>query len=1013
MEFSWSLMAMYAMIGVQSPQRLLMKKPLGKHETYIRMQNNIDQRVLVQLYLRNLQRVVQSKSWVLEPGETSPKRVEEAFIAAYFSQFGLTWDGWFCVLHVPGGSEEGTYISRPGGNGSIANPEYLNVDLSPSDAGVFNTFTISTSDFQVNLAKHSNHSRMNKVRDFRDVQHVFLLMLENRSFDQILGNSGLPDIAHASAGSDYNEVDGQKIYFASGAKPRISVDPHHEFDDILEQLCGKGAKLGADGSYPPILKSKATLFAQQYRDIDPEAGPDSQPSLDNDLAPGSDVVLFGSGVPNVGIEREGFSSAMCRVDGGQALLSILDSVKGNVDLSLQVAEATSPAITRLNGHSDNWVVAYVDPNAKLCLARNLNTPPNYGVAHGTSPAMTALSNGSDWVCAFVGADDLLQFYTSSNNLNTPSVQVLAGTSPSISACPNGDYVAAIIGADYHVELVYGNGDFHSYSNCKPNPQTRPSVAVRPNGDWAFAYQNTDNQLTVYTQIEGQGKRHSTGIPMMASTSPSLVANGNKGWFVAIQGAEGAVQVLTHEAVSLYIGEPMDSTSSPQLSNRASGGWQLAYKTQAGNPALINSIGDTPIYAPPSDIMTGFNTPVQLPVLYTLADKFEVCDKWFSSLPGPTWPNRFFSLCASSGDLDDSPSGAEISESMTFFEYEPKGGTMFTQLPKTNWPGSSTPLTYRIYNDALYPGTHRYKSQFAYQPDRSKGSTGSGWMPIGMALEGASWSDWYSLDRFARDLNAPYEAAFTLIEPHYGNARGDTYQGGSSQHPRDDYYGGEALIRAVYETLRSSPLWFNSLLIITYDEHGGFYDSRPPGPAVSPQAGLRGSKKGFNFETLGPRVPAVLVSPLVGDGKCSTTYDHAVIPATIEDIFDMKPMSDRDAASTSLTHRLKYKLGSDEGPRTDCPRVLPPPAKPYANAEQQEAAADSALPEQGNLRGAMQIALKLALQLSSDEERPGVIAHYKSLQTRQDLDGFMKYVAERLEQAQAERDKAEDAAQVKV
>src|SRR5262249_1513611 len=62
-----------------------------------------------------------------------------------------------------------------------------------------------------------------------------------------------------------------------------------------------------------------------------------------------------------------------------------------------------------------------------------------------------------------------------------------------------------------------------------------------------------------------------------------------------------------------------------------------------------------------DVMGCFKSPEQLPILYQLASLFACCDKWFSSMPGPTWPNRFFIHGASSNGLDHSPSGPEIIE----------------------------------------------------------------------------------------------------------------------------------------------------------------------------------------------------------------------------------------------------------------------------------------------------------------------------------------------------------------
>jgi phospholipase C len=103
------------------------------------------------------------------------------------------------------------------------------------------------------------------------------------------------------------------------------------------------------------------------------------------------------------------------------------------------------------------------------------------------------------------------------------------------------------------------------------------------------------------------------------------------------------------------------------------GTKAVYKPKGQYPAIDNS-GFAANYAvtktegpPPktteeiADIMAGFDTAQQLPALYQLAANFAVCDHWFSSLPGPTWPNRFFLHGASSNGLDHSPSNFEIAE----------------------------------------------------------------------------------------------------------------------------------------------------------------------------------------------------------------------------------------------------------------------------------------------------------------------------------------------------------------
>jgi phospholipase C len=143
------------------------------------------------------------------------------------------------------------------------------------------------------------------------------------------------------------------------------------------------------------------------------------------------------------------------------------------------------------------------------------------------------------------------------------------------------------------------------------------------------------------------------------------------------------------------------------------------------------------------------------------------------------------------------------------------------------------------------------------------------------------------------------------------------------HPLDDVTRGEALVKQVYEAVRASPHWAESLLIIAYDEHGGFYDHVPPPPGVPPgDPELPGlNHHGFVFDQLGVRVPAVVISPLIERGVVDhTVLEHSSVPATLEHLFDLKPMTARDAAASTLEHLL-----TRQAPRDDCPLLLPTPA----------------------------------------------------------------------------------------
>jgi len=185
-------------------------------------------------------------------------------------------------------------------------------------------------------------------------------------------------------------------------------------------------------------------------------------------------------------------------------------------------------------------------------------------------------------------------------------------------------------------------------------------------------------------------------------------------------------------------------------------------------------------------------------------------------------------------LDDSPTNEEIFAWETLRGFELKNGTVFDALAAK----SATP--WRIYTGGDFPNV--------------------------AALKGIHQPQLLPFNDFAKDVENPsYPWLYTFIEPNYGDILNGTYEGGTSQHPLDGVAHGEALIKTVYESIRKSPHWNKSLLIVTWDEHGGFYDHVAPPSAVAPGDAGPGStynKHGFTFEQLGVRVPAVVVSPWI-------------------------------------------------------------------------------------------------------------------------------------------------------
>jgi len=156
---------------------------------------------------------------------------------------------------------------------------------------------------------------------------------------------------------------------------------------------------------------------------------------------------------------------------------------------------------------------------------------------------------------------------------------------------------------------------------------------------------------------------------------------------------------------------------------------------------------------------------------------------------------------------------------------------------------------------------------------------------------------------------------------------DGSQLANSQHAPEDVRYGDNLIADVYETLRSNTaVWNKSVLIITYDEHGGFYDHVAPPATVNPD-GINSPPPAdkatfappFAFDRLGLRVPAVIVSPWVGKGVVdSTQMQHTSIPATAKEIFGLpKFLTKRDASAHTITHLFTQAVA-----RTDAPQKLP-------------------------------------------------------------------------------------------
>jgi phospholipase C len=300
--------------------------------------------------------------------------------------------------------------------------------------------------------------------------------------------------------------------------------------------------------------------------------------------------------------------------------------------------------------------------------------------------------------------------------------------------------------------------------------------------------------------------------------------------------------------------------------------------------------------PLQEVMEVF-TADQLPAIHTLAQEFCVCDHWFSELPGPTEPNRLFTHAGTSTGLTYNPWALDIEEVPTIYDRIDEAGK--------DWAFYSFDLI-----DASNYASLRDKPQANYKFAQFTTDAASGKLPF-----------------------------YSFLCPRYTNAPEGR---ANSQHAPDDVRYGDALIADVYSAVRKSPLWESTLLIVTYDEHGGYFDGvtppavEAPDDEVSPNAfmvGQAGTSSAnsyltapnytFDFTRLGFRVPAVLVSPWIKAGTVdSTPYRHTSILRFVAELLGSDPLTKRDATAASFASALSLPA-----PRTDCPPSIPAPALP--------------------------------------------------------------------------------------
>jgi phospholipase C len=355
---------------------------------------------------------------------------------------------------------------------------------------------------------------------------------------------------------------------------------------------------------------------------------------------------------------------------------------------------------------------------------------------------------------------------------------------------------------------------------------------------------------------------------------------------------GTTYPIHHLEQTRFDGEAEDPDHSGEaVDEQLANGGQGFVDNFARHSAAVAEKLRVPV--PDPGLVMGYYDSDDLPVYDHLAAEYCVIDRWFSSVPGATWPNRLYALAGqAAGSRDDIP--VPIYALPTFVRYLDEA--------QVDWRWYSfDPATLRLA-DPEYRLSHH--DRFGYVDQRKLSIQEE---VLGKLTEKGSFLD----DVAAGDL-----PQVSWIDPHF---KDPSVLGPDSNddHPPSDVLAGQDLILTVYHALSSNAqTWPKTLLVIVYDEHGGFYDHVPPPAATDDHPDSR---------RLGLRVPALLVSPLVEPGSTSTTllgedfhFDHTSIMRTIFTRFcqvdgRIPAMSARTAAANHLGHLLH-----DGDPRSDVP-----------------------------------------------------------------------------------------------
>jgi phospholipase C len=297
----------------------------------------------------------------------------------------------------------------------------------------------------------------------------------------------------------------------------------------------------------------------------------------------------------------------------------------------------------------------------------------------------------------------------------------------------------------------------------------------------------------------------------------------------------------------------------------------------GRVAYDNGAMDGFLRAAGNDVYTiGYYVESDIPFYAALAQAYMACDNWFAAILGPTFPNRMFIWAAQTDRLGDSISLSSLP-------------TIFDRL-------SAKGISHRYYfNNIPY-----------------------------LAMWGVKYISSTALfSRFLSDAASGNLPAVSFVDPNYTVLDDGT---GNDDHPHADIRNGDAFLSKVFNALANGPKWANTVLIVTFDEWGGFFDHVAPPRVIAPN---KVDPDLVNGEALlGFRLPTVIASPFTfGAGVNSFLYDHTATLKLIEWRWDLQALTARDASTAIFNPASSFNFSSPVAQVPSLPQVNPVFAAP--------------------------------------------------------------------------------------